>query len=212
MYVEAVVWPNLTHHLCRRYVEAVFPGEFGVPKPFYFFLTPSYWTGRGARVPQVYEYLPGCRIVAKNCRGPSTAAYTRCHPPFHLCPQSDPSCLQYDICLVFSLTSNVSSVRPLCSLWPMSSKLQLSSVWLITSVNICLQYDFCLEVYLFLQIDPWPQFGLSFLAFTSADIFQSDYYLQSSISLQSLTIVCNVWPQFAKSNHSLQCETSVCKV
>uniref|UniRef100_A0A8C0FMG9 ATP binding cassette subfamily A member 3 n=1 Tax=Bubo bubo TaxID=30461 RepID=A0A8C0FMG9_BUBBB len=28
------------------YVEAVFPGEYGVPQPWYFFLTPSYWCGR----------------------------------------------------------------------------------------------------------------------------------------------------------------------
>ena len=28
-----------------RYVEAVFPGEFGIPKPFYFPLQPSYWCG-----------------------------------------------------------------------------------------------------------------------------------------------------------------------
>ena len=28
-----------------RYVEAVFPGEFGIPKPFYFPCLPSYWTG-----------------------------------------------------------------------------------------------------------------------------------------------------------------------
>jgi len=28
------------------YIEAVFPGEFGVPKPWYFFLTRSYWLGR----------------------------------------------------------------------------------------------------------------------------------------------------------------------
>ncbi|EFA83671.1 hypothetical protein PPL_02737 [Heterostelium album PN500] len=26
------------------YIDNVFPGEFGTPKPFYFFLTPSYWT------------------------------------------------------------------------------------------------------------------------------------------------------------------------
>ena len=23
----------------------MFPGEFGLPKPFYFFVTPSYWCG-----------------------------------------------------------------------------------------------------------------------------------------------------------------------
>ena len=28
------------------YIEAVFPGEYGVPKPWYFFLTKNYWTGR----------------------------------------------------------------------------------------------------------------------------------------------------------------------
>ena len=27
------------------YIEAVFPGQYGVPKPFYFFLTKSYWMG-----------------------------------------------------------------------------------------------------------------------------------------------------------------------
>ena len=26
-------------------MENVFPGEFGVPKPFYFFLKKSYWLG-----------------------------------------------------------------------------------------------------------------------------------------------------------------------
>merc|ERR1719400_2576347 len=28
------------------YIETVFPGQYGVPKPFYFFLTSSYWTGK----------------------------------------------------------------------------------------------------------------------------------------------------------------------
>ena len=31
------------------YIEAVFPGEFGVPKPWYFFLTKSYWKGGPSR-------------------------------------------------------------------------------------------------------------------------------------------------------------------
>jgi ABC-type multidrug transport system ATPase subunit len=31
------------------YITMVWPGEFGVPKPFYFFLTPSYWTGRTSK-------------------------------------------------------------------------------------------------------------------------------------------------------------------
>ena len=29
-----------------RYIDAVFPGKYGIPKPFYFFVTPSYWLGR----------------------------------------------------------------------------------------------------------------------------------------------------------------------
>eukprot|EP01133_Synstelium_polycarpum_P009772 gene9772-11411_t len=31
------------------YIDNVFPGEFGTPKPFYFFLMPSYWTGRATQ-------------------------------------------------------------------------------------------------------------------------------------------------------------------
>ena len=34
----------LTFSDCR-YIENVFPGEFGLPKPFYFFLMTSYWCG-----------------------------------------------------------------------------------------------------------------------------------------------------------------------
>eukprot|EP01135_Chromosphaera_perkinsii_P011449 Nk52_evm25s2402 gene=Nk52_evmTU25s2402 len=30
------------------YISVVFPGSYGVPKPFYFFLTPSYWCGTGS--------------------------------------------------------------------------------------------------------------------------------------------------------------------
>ncbi|XP_023327394.1 ATP-binding cassette sub-family A member 2 [Eurytemora carolleeae] len=43
------------------YIEAVFPGEFGVPKPFYFFLTLSYWTGRSRRILQ-YDSEPDIRM------------------------------------------------------------------------------------------------------------------------------------------------------
>ena len=32
-----------------RYKEAVFPGKYGVPKPFYFLFQPSYWLGRPIR-------------------------------------------------------------------------------------------------------------------------------------------------------------------
>ena len=37
---------SILYTILMWYIEAVFPGQYGVPKPFYFFLTPSYWTGR----------------------------------------------------------------------------------------------------------------------------------------------------------------------
>ncbi|XP_075755150.1 phospholipid-transporting ATPase ABCA3 [Pelodiscus sinensis] len=36
---------SVLYGLVAWYVEAVFPGEYGVPQPWYFFLTPSYWCG-----------------------------------------------------------------------------------------------------------------------------------------------------------------------
>uniref|UniRef100_A0A7M4E1A4 ATP binding cassette subfamily A member 3 n=1 Tax=Crocodylus porosus TaxID=8502 RepID=A0A7M4E1A4_CROPO len=36
---------SILYGLVAWYVEAVFPGEYGVPQPWYFFLTPSYWCG-----------------------------------------------------------------------------------------------------------------------------------------------------------------------
>eukprot|EP00794_Sanderia_malayensis_P017572 gene17572-19324_t len=40
MLVQSFMWWVITW-----YVEAVFPGQYGVSKPFYFFLLPSYWCG-----------------------------------------------------------------------------------------------------------------------------------------------------------------------
>jgi hypothetical protein len=37
---------SVLYGILMWYIEAVFPGEFGVPKPWYFFLTRSYWIGR----------------------------------------------------------------------------------------------------------------------------------------------------------------------
>eukprot|EP01135_Chromosphaera_perkinsii_P003932 Nk52_evm33s262 gene=Nk52_evmTU33s262 len=34
--------------LLAWYISVVFPGAYGVPKPFYFFITPSYWCSTGA--------------------------------------------------------------------------------------------------------------------------------------------------------------------
>ncbi|XP_026899340.1 phospholipid-transporting ATPase ABCA3 [Acinonyx jubatus] len=36
---------SVLYGLVTWYVEAVFPGQFGVPQPWYFFVTPSYWCG-----------------------------------------------------------------------------------------------------------------------------------------------------------------------
>lgn len=39
-----------------RYVDAVKPGRYGIPKPLYFPLLPSYWTGKARKV---YIYAEG---------------------------------------------------------------------------------------------------------------------------------------------------------
>ncbi|XP_053132329.1 phospholipid-transporting ATPase ABCA3 [Hemicordylus capensis] len=36
---------SVLYGLVAWYVEAVFPGEYGIPQPWYFFLMPSYWCG-----------------------------------------------------------------------------------------------------------------------------------------------------------------------
>ncbi|GAM20741.1 hypothetical protein SAMD00019534_039160 [Acytostelium subglobosum LB1] len=40
------------------YIDNVFPGEFGTPKPFYFFLMPSYWTGNTSMKWSPTDYRP----------------------------------------------------------------------------------------------------------------------------------------------------------
>ncbi|XP_061580685.1 phospholipid-transporting ATPase ABCA1-like [Cololabis saira] len=40
MYVDSVLYGVLTW-----YLEAVFPGQYGIPRPWYFLFTKSYWTG-----------------------------------------------------------------------------------------------------------------------------------------------------------------------
>ncbi|XP_028968379.1 ATP-binding cassette sub-family A member 1 [Galendromus occidentalis] len=39
---------SILYFLLACYTEAVFPGQYGVPKPWYFFVTKAYWTGRPA--------------------------------------------------------------------------------------------------------------------------------------------------------------------
>ncbi|CAH3162242.1 unnamed protein product [Porites evermanni] len=41
---------SLIYGLIAWYVQAVFPGDFGVPQPWYFPVLPSYWCGKGEEV------------------------------------------------------------------------------------------------------------------------------------------------------------------
>ena len=52
------------------YIEAVFPGQYGVPKPVYFFLTSSYWTGKPSspRRHQQSESLPEIALGEREAR------------------------------------------------------------------------------------------------------------------------------------------------
>ncbi|XP_078096553.1 phospholipid-transporting ATPase ABCA3 isoform X2 [Mustelus asterias] len=41
-----LMFDSLGYNLVTWYVEAVFPGEYGVPEAWYFFILPSYWLGK----------------------------------------------------------------------------------------------------------------------------------------------------------------------
>ena len=45
-----------------RYKQAVFPGKYGVPKPFYFPFLPSYWLGRPLRKKSASLFAPEVSI------------------------------------------------------------------------------------------------------------------------------------------------------
>ncbi|XP_045158186.2 phospholipid-transporting ATPase ABCA1-like isoform X2 [Mercenaria mercenaria] len=45
MIIDAVIYALFTW-----YIEAVFPGQYGIPKPFYFPFTKSYWCGSGGQL------------------------------------------------------------------------------------------------------------------------------------------------------------------
>ena len=49
-------WDAVFYALLTWYIEAVFPGDFGIPRPWYFFLTSSYWCG--SRVSSSEERTP----------------------------------------------------------------------------------------------------------------------------------------------------------
>ncbi|CAL1298938.1 unnamed protein product [Larinioides sclopetarius] len=41
-----LLFDGLIYGILTWYIEAVFPGQYGVPKPWYFFVTKSYWCGK----------------------------------------------------------------------------------------------------------------------------------------------------------------------
>ena len=49
-------WDAILYALLTWYIEAVFPGDFGIPRPWYFFVTSSYWCG--TRVKSSEERTP----------------------------------------------------------------------------------------------------------------------------------------------------------
>ncbi|KAL6049103.1 hypothetical protein STEG23_021647, partial [Scotinomys teguina] len=59
------------YSLVTWYVEAVFPGQCGVPQPWYFFLMRSYWFGK----PKIRK----------------TAEETKCSPTAHNCSETEPT-------------------------------------------------------------------------------------------------------------------------
>ncbi|XP_068946900.1 phospholipid-transporting ATPase ABCA3-like [Petaurus breviceps papuanus] len=44
--VLMLLYDSVFYGLVTWYVEAVFPGQYGIPQPWYFFLLPSYWFGK----------------------------------------------------------------------------------------------------------------------------------------------------------------------
>ena len=46
MTMVFMIIDGIIYYILAWYLDAVFPGQYGVPKPFYFFLQKSYWTGK----------------------------------------------------------------------------------------------------------------------------------------------------------------------
>ncbi len=40
-----MLFDSFIYGLLAWYIETVWPGQYGVPKPWYFFLTKNYWIG-----------------------------------------------------------------------------------------------------------------------------------------------------------------------
>lgn len=52
MFVDAIIYGLLTW-----YIEAVFPGQYGTPRPWYFFVLKSYWCGNKINAGNLEEGL-----------------------------------------------------------------------------------------------------------------------------------------------------------
>ncbi|XP_033737988.1 phospholipid-transporting ATPase ABCA1-like [Pecten maximus] len=51
LYCILMLWlDSILYGLITWYIEAVFPGQYGIPRPFYFFCLKSYWCGTGNKV------------------------------------------------------------------------------------------------------------------------------------------------------------------
>ncbi|ODN00384.1 ATP-binding cassette sub-family A member 2 [Orchesella cincta] len=94
MWVDAVVYLVLTW-----YIETVFPGEYGVPRPWNFFLKSSYWVPmKRTKLPPAEEYAN-----SRNSNGdidPGLAPFVRI---FNDCPdgiETEPDGLQYGVKVV----------------------------------------------------------------------------------------------------------------
>ena len=44
-----MVMDGIIYYLIAWYIDAVFPGQYGVPRAPYFFLQKSYWTGKSEK-------------------------------------------------------------------------------------------------------------------------------------------------------------------
>ncbi|XP_074055105.1 phospholipid-transporting ATPase ABCA3-like [Macrotis lagotis] len=53
--VFMLLYDSLIYGLVTWYLEAVFPGQYGIPQPWYFFLLPSYWLGKPRKTLQKEE-------------------------------------------------------------------------------------------------------------------------------------------------------------
>ncbi|XP_074138830.1 phospholipid-transporting ATPase ABCA3-like isoform X3 [Sminthopsis crassicaudata] len=57
---------SILYGLVTWYVEAVFPGQYGIPQPWYFFIKPSYWSGKPRKATKKEEIKNDFNTSQKN--------------------------------------------------------------------------------------------------------------------------------------------------